>query len=147
MLTDSCRNFFGFVITLTILLNACIYLDIQISTGSCDDEQFQYTITPCQNIVSITPPAEAAPHTLCRLGPLVEEHRDHRHQDCHRDPSLQSGQDTVCVHTHAASAVSAMAGPLVQHLSEPSITARELSVPRATGQMWAKVNHFHHVFF
>ena len=41
MLTDSCRIFFGFIITLTILLNACIYLDIQISTGSCDDEQFQ----------------------------------------------------------------------------------------------------------
>ena len=58
------------------------------------------TITSCQSVVSITPPAEAAPHTLCLLGPLVEEHRDHRHQDCHRDPSFQSGRDTVCVHTH-----------------------------------------------
>ena len=45
-------------------------------------------------------PAEAAPHTLCRPRPLVEEHRDHRHQDCHRDPSFQSGRDTVYVHTH-----------------------------------------------
>ena len=41
MLTDSCRNFFGFIITLTILLNACIYLDIQFYPRSCDDEQFQ----------------------------------------------------------------------------------------------------------
>ena len=37
----SCRRLFGYIIILTILLNAYLDLDIEVSPRTCDDEQFQ----------------------------------------------------------------------------------------------------------